>query len=231
VDRELYPAGMRHIALWLLMFSAVAAGAQTAGQWRDSLSVLNDSIRMMPHNTDLRLRKAAVNIELGQWDYAVEEYGRVLQIDSRNLAALYYRAYANTTLRHYDMARNDYETFLGIVPHHFEAQLGLAMVKRKLGRQLDTLDELNQLVQQFPDSALAYAARADYEAELGKYDVALFDWGEAISRRPLNADFVVSKTEILLRLKRYDEAWALLEEAMRRGIPRAALKEWIDRCK
>jgi len=46
-----------------------------------------------------------------------------------------------------------------------------------------------------------------------------------------NVDFLVSKVDILLRLKRYDEAWALLQDAMKRGVPRSALKEWIDRCK
>lgn len=210
---------------------SMATAAQTRQQWLDSLSVLNDSIRLFPRNTDLRLRKAAANIELEQWDYAVEEYGRVLQLEPNNLAALYYRAYANNSLRHYDLAKNDYETFLSIVPKHFEAQLGLAMVKRKLGRQLDTLDELNRLVQLFPDSALAYAARAGYETELKQYDVALFDWDEALRLQPLNPDFVVSKADILLTLRRNDEAWAVLSDAIQQGIPRSVLKPWIDRCK
>ncbi|MBR1932446.1 MAG: tetratricopeptide repeat protein [Prevotella sp.] len=222
---------MRNSITALLLMISMATAAQTRQQWLDSLSVLNDSIRLFPRNTDLRLRKAAANIELEQWDYAVEEYGRVLQLEPNNLAALYYRAYANNSLRHYDLAKNDYETFLSIVPKHFEAQLGLAMVKRKLGRQLDTLDELNRLVQLFPDSALAYAARAGYETELKQYDVALFDWDEALRLQPLNPDFVVSKADILLTLRRNDEAWAVLSDAIQQGIPRSVLKPWIDRCK
>jgi pentatricopeptide repeat protein len=78
---------------------------------------------------------------------------------------------------------------------------------------------------------MAYAARASYEAELQQWEVALYDWDEAMKRDPKNVDFLVSKVDILLRLKRYDEAWALLQDAMKRGVPRSALKEWIDRCK
>ena len=63
------------------------------------------------------------------------------------------------------------------------------------------------------------------------YGPALYDWDEALRRQPLNADFVVSKTDVLLRMKRNDEAWATLQEAMSKGVPRAALKEWIDKCK
>ena len=78
---------------------------------------------------------------------------------------------------------------------------------------------------------MAYAARASYEAELQQWEVALYDWDEAMKRDPKNVDFLVSKVDILLRLKRYDEAWALLQDAMKRGVPSSALKEWIDRCK
>ena len=215
--------------LAFVSFFSVSLFSQVA--WRDSLSRLNDSIRLYPRNTDLRLKKAAVNIELEQWDYAADEYSRVLEIDPQNLAALYYRAYVNSHIRRYDMARNDYETFLTIVPRHFEAQLGLAMVKRSMGRQLDTMDELNRLVQMFPDSALAYAARAGYETELKQYDVALFDWDEAIRLQPGNTDFLLSRIDVLLMAKRREEAWQSIEKAMEGGVPRSVLKPWIDRCK
>ena len=223
---------MRLFFVIISMMASLATFAQSSSQaWRDSLQVLNKAISLEPRNTDLRLKKAAVNIELGQWDYAIEEYGRVLALDQKNLAALYFRAYAHTNQRHYDLAKNDYESFLAIVPKHFEAQLGLAMVKRALGRKTDTIDELNRLVQQFPDSAKAYAARAAYETELKQFELALFDWEEAMEREPRNLEFLVSRVDVLLTLKRHEEAWALLNDALRRGVPRAALKEWIDKCK
>lgn len=196
---------------------------------RDSLSALNRQIDLQPRSTDLRLKKAALNIELGQWDYAVDEYGRVLDIDEHNPAALYYRAYAYTHLRRYDLARYDYESFLSLIPRHFEARLGLAMVKRLLGKKQEAMDELNILVEHFPDSAMAYAARAGYEDEVGQFEAALYDWDKAISLSPLNADFVVSKVEMLLRKKRKKEARSVLEQAIVRGIPRALLADWLSR--
>jgi len=225
---------MKHILLTALalMLTTLGAGAQDAPQqWRDSLAVLNDLIRKAPQDVDLRLRKAAVNIQLNQWEYAVEEYGRVLQIDPDNLTALYFRAYVHSHERRLDLARNDYESLLARVPRHFEAQLGLAMVKRQMGRTNDATDELNLLVQMFPDSALAYAARAGFEAEQRQLELALFDWGEAVRLSPQNADFVASKVEVLLQLKRKKQARKEIGEAIRRGLPRELFREWLQRCR
>lgn len=211
------------VSCLLLMFTA--ASAQTPQQWRDSLAVLNRMIAAAPQSTDLRLKKAAVNIELDQWDYAVEEYGRVLELDAQNLSALYFRAYAYNHLRRYNLALADYEHFLHLVPRHFDAQLGLAMTKRNMGKALETQDVLNQLVEMYPDSALSYAARAAYEQEQQQYDLALFDWDEALRLAPDNRDYQLAKYATLWAMRRYDEARRLGDELLSRGVPRAVLQQ------
>ena len=86
-------------ALWLSAATAFSQSLLTSKQWRDSLEVLNGQIATSAWSSDLHLRKAAVNMELKQWEYAVDEYGLVLQKEPDNPAALFYRAYANTHLR------------------------------------------------------------------------------------------------------------------------------------
>ena len=178
-------------------FISPAWAQPDSGAQRDSLAALNALIAQNPQSTDLRLRKAAVNIELQQWDYAIEEYGRVLQIDNNNLSALYFRAYAHNHLRRYDLARADYERFLSLLPRHFDARFGLAMTKRAMGRRVEAMDELNRLVELFPDSALAYAVRADYELELEQYDAALYDWNEALRLEPDNEEFRAARLRVI----------------------------------
>ena len=184
------------------MLTAVVCKAQTVQQWRDSIAVLNRMIDQQPRSTDLRLRKAAVNIELEQWEYAVEEYGRVLAIDDRNPAALYFRAYANVHLRQYTLARADYEKLLALLPLHMEARLGLASVYERMARWRNAADEYNLLVEMFPDSAVCYAARAAFEMSQKQYELALFDWEEASRRAPQNAIFKASLAEARRKLKR-----------------------------
>ncbi len=203
----------------------------TPQQWRDSVSTLMEQIRLNPKNITLRLKKAEGNINLQQWDYAISEYGDILRLDERNLAALYFRAYCYNQQQHYDLAKVDYEKFIEIDPTHIEAHLGLAHTLQKMGRRADTVDQLTRTIQLFPDSASAYAASAAYETEQGLYDVALYDWDEAIRRDPKNVEFVVSKIDVLLRMKRILDARLALDALVRQGVPRAALKEWYDRCR
>ena len=213
------------LSLVFCHLSFSSALAQSSSAWRDSLAVLNKAITANPQSTDLRLRKAAVNIELQQWDYAIEEYGRVLGIDANNLPALYYRAFAHNHLRHYDMARADYERFLQLLPRHFEARLGLAMTMRRQGKTRDVTDELNRLVQMFPDSAVAYAVRADFEQEQAQYDLALYDWDEALRLANGRQEYQLGKYGVLWAMRRYDEARWLGEQLLEAGVPNATLKQ------
>lgn len=205
--------------------------AQTAQQWHDSLSVLNQQISQNPDDMDLRLRKAAVNIELQQWNYAIEEYNYILLHDPQNLVAFYYRAYANTHQRRYDLARNDYEDILRIVPKHMEARLGLCYVLQRLNRNAEAQDNLNLLVEQYPDSASCYVARAMFERAQGAYDVALYDWDCAVRLAPRQVDYLISYVDLLLFLERHDDAKRCLDEAVARGIPRGQLQPWYRKIK
>lgn len=222
---------MRSLIIIAMLLSGFCANAQTPREWRDSVSVLIDAINKNPKDVNLRLLKGEANINLKQWEYAVQEYGYVLRLDEKNLAALFFRAFCHTQLRHYDLAKVDYETFLTIQPEHFEAHIGLAHTLRQLGRRTDTFDELNRIVQLFPDSAEAYAARASYEVEQGLYNAAVYDWDEAFRLQPSNVEFAVSKVDALIRQGRRQEARDVLDAIVRRGTPRGALKEWYDQLK
>ena len=213
------------------LFVAVLPQQLHAQNWRDSLSVLNKQIAASSWDTDLHLRKAAVHLELYQWQYAIDEYSLVLEHQVQNPAALFYRAYAATHLRHYEAARHDYETFLGLFPHHAEARMSLSYVLQQMGRQTEALDQLNTVVELQPDSAISYATRAALEQDLQQYDAALYDWQQAIQLEPQNADYVASRVDLLLRLRRNKEARRDLDSAVRRGIPRGLLRTYYAQLK
>ena len=61
------------------------------------------------------MQKAALNIQLEQWESAKREYDYVLDREPENLAGLYYRAYVNEKLYRYNFARVDYENLLKLI--------------------------------------------------------------------------------------------------------------------
>ena len=75
------------------------------------------------------------------------------------------------------------------------------------------------------------SALADVSDGIKEYEVALYDWEEAITRSPMNTDYIVTKVDLLLKLGRQDAARREIEEALRRGIPRGVLREWLDKCR
>lgn len=232
MDCRLYQKSLVLFVLSVAVTQQLTAQAQNDNQrWRDSLTVLNKLIDTQPWSTDLHLRKAAANLQLKQWQYAVDEYAQILQKEPHNPAALFYRAYANTHLRHFDLAKNDLNDLLIVVPNHFEARLSLAIVLQQLGRKQEALDQLNQTIQMHADSAVAYAARANVERQMKLDDAALYDWQRAEQLAPRDPTYVASHVDLLLVLERRKEARRVLDEAVKRGIPRGLLWEWYTKCK
>lgn len=219
----LYMAGL----LWSLPTSA----QKDASPLRDSLAKATEALSFRPDSIDLRLKKAAWNIELGQWEYAKNEYDMVLNQDPRNIAGLYYRAFVNERMHRYNFARIDYQTLLQVIPGNFEARLGLALLNQKDKHHSEAIDGINQLVAAYPDSAVAWAARAGIEMEQGLLELAEYDYDKALERDPDNADFLLSRADIRIRLAKFDQAKRDLDAIVRLGTPKMALKEWYSKCR
>ncbi len=209
----------------------LAGEGLTREAMRDSLRQAIETLAYHPDSVDLMLKKASWNMQLEQWQYAKDEYDKVLRIEPANVAGLFYRAYANDRLLRYNFARIDYETLLGIVPGNFEAQLGLALVNQKDKHFTEALDGINRLVTAFPDSAVAWAARAGMESERGQLELAEYDYSEALRRDPGNQEYLLNRADLRIKLKRKDDARRDLDAIARMGTPKMALKEWYDKCK
>ena len=198
---------------------------------RDSLKQAMEELSYHPDSVELRLRKAAWNMQLGEWQYAKDEYDWVISHHPDNLAARYYRAYANTQLRRYNFARLDYENVLRVVPGNFDARLGLALLNQKDHHYTEAMDGVNLLVSSYPDSATAWAARAGIEKERDMKELAVYDYGEALRREPDNRDWLLARADLLIALRRYEEARKDLDRLVEIGVARGELREMYRKAK
>ncbi len=168
-------------SLLTLLLLSLGCKAQSLQEWRDSISKLNREIDLYPSNVTLRMKKAAINIELGQWAYALDEYTNVLELEPHNLTALYYRGYVNQHLKRYNFARNDYQNVLAIEPQHKHALMGLVLTNIADGHITSAYNDANRLVEANENDAEALALRADVERQLGMTAAAIDDIEQAIS--------------------------------------------------
>ncbi len=223
-------AWMALTALSMLFYSG-NANAQSKADLRDSLKAATDRLEYAPDSIDLRLRKASYNLRLEQWSYALDEYNYILRRTPNEVSALFHRAYVNEKLHRDNFARLDYESLLAIVPGHFEGQLGLALLNQKTKHYTDALDMINRLVSQYPDSAVAYAARAGIEKEQGMVSLAVFDYAEALKLDAANREYRIDYADALIADKKKDEARRQLDRLVSMGVPRISLRDFYKRCK
>lgn len=168
------------IILTQLLF-VMGLQAQTQQELRDSLSMIEGLIAEHPKAVKLYLRKAALHIELGQWERALDDYNAVVDMMPYNLTALYYRGFVNQHLKRYAFARKDFETVLMIEPQNKHAMMGVISTNMLDGRAVEAYDMSNTLVEKYPSEAVSYAMRSEVEESLGMTNAAIDDIEKAIS--------------------------------------------------
>lgn len=179
---------------------------------------------LFAQSTDEMLKAGGAQLEKGNWQDALDTYTKVLQKDKANPAAYYFRAYANEKLNRYNFARADYEHFLKIAPFNYEGLLGLALLNQKDMHYTEAYDQINNLVEMFPDSVSAYIARAGIEKERNMMEPCIYDWGEVIRLEPTKADNYITRAELLIRVGRTEEARRDLDKAVELGVSATSLK-------
>ena len=215
--------GMALVAMPIFGYS------QERSALRDSLAAATQVLAYHPDSIDLRLKKAAWNIQLEQWQYAKDDLDKVLFLNNTNIAGLFYRAYVNEQLKRYNFARLDYQNLLVLVPGNFQAQLGLALLNEKDKHYTEAYDGINSLIEQYPDSAMAYAARGGIEKERGKLELAEYDYAKAMSLDGVNEDYALNHVDLLIQLGRKNEAYEDLRRLLARGVSAGRLQGFYAR--
>ena len=224
-----------------LLFVA-SVNAQTQQELRDSLSMINRLIEQHPNAYKLKLRKAALNIEFGEWEYALDEYTKVLEIVPDNPTALYYRGYVYQHLRRFADARRDYERLLLAEPQNEHALMGLILTNLEDNRITEAFDGANRMVEMFPSSAQAYAVRAEVERHENMMSPALEDIRKAIEiedvevqkKYPITVDdditaYQLTAFELYMQQKDHKAARGCLDYLIKNGVPRAYLNSYYTR--
>lgn len=211
------------------MLSFLPLQAQTNQDLRDSLAGATELLAYAPDSIDLRLKKVAWNIQLEQWAYAKDDLDKVLFLNSTNIAGLFYRAFVNEKLNRYNFARLDYQNLLVLVPGNFQAQLGLALLNQRDRHYTEAYDGINSLIEQFPDSAVAYAARGGMEQERNMLALAEYDYAKAMALDSASLDYVVNHLDVLIALGKKAEAYRDLERLLVMGVKPGQLQNFYAR--
>lgn len=215
----------------LLVIIATFSLLQTKAQdnpLRDSLRIASNNLEQHADSIDLRLKRATWYLLLQDWNSAKNDYDLILHREPDNVSALFYRAYANERLGRYNFARLDYNNLIKLVPGHFEGQLGLALLNEKDKHYTEAMDGINSLIEQYPESAIAYAARAGIEQERGMLLLAEYDFTQAIQRDPNNIDYILQRMEVYAAEEKTEHISRDIKVLQVMKAPFGKIKPYID---
>lgn len=216
---------------WLLPLAFCllpSVGWAQANPLRDSLAMATAALEQHIDSVDLRLRRAACYVDLKQWEDAKSDYDYILDRHPGNPAALFFRAFVNERLGRNHFARLDYLNLLKVAPTSFEGKLCFALFNDRHDHHTEAMDQINLLIEQHPDSAVVYAARAEMENDRKQYALAEYDYTEALKRDPTNTEYLFQRALCALAQSHYSTARHDFETLIALGVPRHELEPFYE---
>ena len=216
---------------------------------RESLGAVLAATAEYSH--DLLLRRAQIEIEMGDYFEAVADAGRAIKLEADSIPALEVRGRAYYLLGEHDMAMNHFRSALKFDPEHPTVK-GHYRVLKKIEKSVKRAEEHSQAgrhEEAVKDWAAAIAVDAGHKAfiaptslKIAKARMALRQWDAArdACQEALNVGHVESVVpahmtmgEVLLGAEKIDEAVKWYQTAVERagdnGEHSAAAKEGLKK--
>lgn len=90
-----------------------------------------------------------------------------------------------------------------------------AVYYQKRGLTIESLEQLNRIIEQYPNKNEAYRLRAELFLTMNNLKSALDDYNLAIELKPHNADFYIQRAKIYVKLKKNEKVQADIKKAIK----------------
>ncbi len=179
----------KKIVLWTLSFSvilflAVLASLQV-GCWKNNMSLFEHALGVTENNFVAHTSRGFAYYEKGQFDLAISDYKKALEINPRydkaynNLGRVYHKK------GQYDFAIQEFNKALEINPGFFKALNNRALAWYEKGRFDLAIADYTKVLEINPAYDAAYYNRGNaYARSKGLYDLAIADYDKAIELNP-----------------------------------------------
>lgn len=214
-----------------LLFSNLGTVLRRQGRTDEAIESYTMALNITPYSTAMLLNRAALYMDKGREDLAYVDYCNVIDLLPDEMEARLMRAYIYQRRRQYKESRIDYNVVLRQDPKNKTARLGRMMLDEKENRLTAAMEEMNQLIQEYPDDVLLLKMRANLYIGRQQWEVALLDLEAASRMDGKDAEVCVVMGDTYLQLKKKGEARAAFEQAIARGVPRAELQQRLKECR
>jgi tetratricopeptide (TPR) repeat protein len=176
---------------------------------------INELLRDRPDSARLYSGLAAIHLELGDIDKAIEDCSIAIRLEPRSAEAYNNRGYMVTEKRDFDRAIKDFDYAIGLDPNHAAAYDNRGLVWSATEQYDKAIGDHTTAIRLDPKNSRYYNNRGNVYSATGDYTKAIEDFNEAIRLDPQEAVAYNNRGNARYFLKLYDRALADFAEAIR----------------
>lgn len=125
------------------------------GQFTESVAYYNKAIALMPYAIEPRLGLVLPVSSLGNWDMAIAQYNKILDIDPNNTISLYRLGLISYDHKDYKLAYQYFEKVVNLYPFDYQSVLMLAWTNYRMGKTREAKILFNKALLYYPDDPSA----------------------------------------------------------------------------
>ncbi|HKA33190.1 MAG TPA: tetratricopeptide repeat protein [Candidatus Binatia bacterium] len=169
----------------------------------------------VPQDADDFVDRGNTYLDRRDYDHAIVEYNRAIELDPKNGSAFFYRAWARGDKKEYDGAVDDYTRYIELNPNDAAAFNNRGNIYRDRKDYDLGLQDYTRAVELNPKYALAFYNRGVLYAQKKDYDRAIRDYDESIRLNPRYSAAYNNRGNAYRDKKEYDRAIQDYSEAIR----------------
>jgi tetratricopeptide (TPR) repeat protein/uncharacterized membrane protein YwzB len=156
--------------------------------WKDDLTLWTDNVAKTPDLPRALENRGGAYKHLGQFDKAIADYSRAIEIYPEYADAYNNRGAANYDLRQLDKAIADYSRAIEINPNYAPAYFNRGIAYGNLGKWYEAIADCSRSIGIYPKNAVAYYIRGIAYETLGQLEKAINDYSKALEINPEYTD-------------------------------------------
>jgi tetratricopeptide (TPR) repeat protein len=174
--------------------------------WKDEFSLCNDNVKKAPNSARAASSRGDVYSERGQYDNAIADYSRAIEVNPYYAEAYSNRGAAYLITQQWGKAIADLSKAISINPGLIDAYTNRGITYGKINQWDSALVDFSRVIVINPNISKAYYNRGNTYSKLGLWDNAITDYSKMINMGTMDERVYAYRGIAFSQLKQWDKA-------------------------